>query len=169
MDPGHLSAFLIVALLLGLAGAFGWRQRQALLRLSQDATIAEEDRLYLFNQAWRRLVGCGLMICLAALLAGWFLSGLNERADRIGDLAEAQRIEGGALQLDDEQKHSVRLFSLYWIVTLLVLLAFLSTAAFDLWAIHRYGKRHRNQIHADRKAMLEGELARIRSQRNGHV
>jgi hypothetical protein len=67
-----------------------------------------------------------------------------------------------------EQEQFVRLYSLYWIVFLLVLLAVVLLAGVDFFAIRSYGQRQLRRIRADRRAMLEGELARLRSQRNGH-
>jgi hypothetical protein len=41
-------------------------------------------------------------------------------------------------------------------------------AAADFFAIRRYGRQQYRQIQEGRRAMIEGELARLRSQRNGH-
>jgi LPS O-antigen subunit length determinant protein (WzzB/FepE family) len=60
------------------------------------------------------------------------------------------------------------LWSSFWILTLLVLLGVIVLAGLDLIAIRRYGQRHLRQIQADRRAMIEQQIARVRSQRNGH-
>jgi hypothetical protein len=170
VEPVTLAfACVLVVVLLGLAGFYAWRQKLMLGRLRRADDLAAEDRLYLRNQVWRRLAGCVLMVLLAGLVAGWFLAGLNQQAIDVGEQAAAQRAQGGPVRLDADQKRAVNVFSLYWIVTLLVLLAFLATAALDLWAIYRYGLRHHRQIAADRRAMIADELARLRSQRNGHA
>jgi len=70
--------------------------------------------------------------------------------------------------LDAEQKQFRRWYVGYWISALLLLLAVVCLAGFDLWAIRRYGNRHMQQIRDDRKAMFQEELSRLRSQRNGH-
>jgi hypothetical protein len=51
---------------------------------------------------------------------------------------------------------------------LILLMSIIFLAAIDFFAIRRFGLRHYRQIQADRRAMIEGELTRIRSQRNGH-
>ena len=50
---------------------------------------------------------------------------------------------------------------------LLLVFAMILLAAFDFWAIARFGIRHHRQIQEDRRAMLESHAARLRSQRNG--
>ena len=68
---------LIVVLLLALAFFFAWRQVQTLRRLRLQTELPPEDQNYYKHQSWRRLVGCALMILLAALLSGWYLLGFD--------------------------------------------------------------------------------------------
>jgi hypothetical protein len=169
VDPIHrVFGFLIISVLLALATYFIWRQRRVLRVLRADESLPPDDRRYVRNQAFRRLAGSGLMVVLAALLTGLFLLGLGDRATELGERNEAQRARGEQPVLDPEQRQFVNVFTWYVITMLLVLLGSLSIAAFDLWAIHRYGQRHRRQIQADRREMIERQVARMRSQRNGH-
>ena len=50
----------------------------------------------------------------------------------------------------------------------LVLLTLVCLAFFDLFAIRRFGRRHYRQIQDDRRAMIERQVALLRTQRNGH-
>jgi len=78
VNPNELAVILVfVAVLLGLAGYFGWRQVQTLRRLRLQTELPPEDQNYYKHQSWRRLVGCALMILLAALLSGWYLLGFD--------------------------------------------------------------------------------------------
>lgn len=158
---------LMVVLLLTLAGYFGWRQIQTLRGVRQASELSSEDRSYYRHQAWRRLVGCALMVVLAALLAGWYLLGfdtqtaaLNLRGNTTDPAANFQR--GVAVQ------RFVNLASSYMIFTLLVLLALVCVGAIDVLAIRRFGIRHYRKIQSDRRAMIEQQVAIMRSQRNGH-
>ena len=108
------------------------------------------------------------MVLLAVLLAGWFALGLNTRANDLGELNAAQRERGEEPVLDAEQRHFINVSTYYVISILLVLLGTLCLAALDIWAIHRYGQRHRRQIQAERKDMIERQVNRLRSERNGH-
>ena len=51
---------------------------------------------------------------------------------------------------------------------LILLMASLFLAAWDIWAIRRFGRRHLSQIDADRRAMVQEQVTILRSRRNGH-
>jgi ABC-type Fe3+ transport system permease subunit len=163
--PQLVSTILLVAVLLGLAVYYAWRQWQTLRGLDVEE-LAAEDRRYYRNRGWRRLAGSGLMILLAALFAGSFL--IEDRAQELADRNEAARAQHEEVDLNPEERQFRKFWAGYWIVLLLGLLAFLVLAAFDFWATHRYGLRHYRQLQADRRAMLEREIAILRRERNGH-
>src|SRR5437764_9767901 len=158
VDPAEL--FFLVALaavLVGLAGYFGWRQVQTLRGLAGQPA---EDRSYLRRQAVRRLVCCTLMVVLAGLLLGnIFLEPHLQEMSR--QLAQQQ---GEASQ---ENKEFARFFGVYQGAALIVLFALLLLAAVDFWAIARFGMRHRRQLQADHRASLHEEIARLRRRHNG--
>lgn len=161
----------IVLVLLGLAGFFARRQWQTLRTLRADADVAAEDRAYFTAQAWRRLLGCVLMLAFAGMLAGWYAFGLNARTDELrqqGQAAAAAADEDSGGGFNPEQQRTYNLVSGYWIVATLLLLALLLLACSDIWAIRRYGMRHLRRIRSDRKAAIEKEIADYRSRRNGH-
>lgn len=175
MDPGKLEFFyasVIVVVLAGLAGYFGWRQVQALRGLRGADHPSPEDRRYEYGKIWRRLASCTLMGVLALLFAGFYLLDLNERAVALaaqGKAAHAQAEGGKPPEMSAEQKRFVNFFSTYWAVSVVVLLAILGLAAADLWAIRRYGLRHYRQIQSDRREMIEQQRALLRKERNGRT
>jgi hypothetical protein len=158
---------LLVVVLLALAGFFAWQQGLALRGLRRAPDLSPEDRRYTRNQAWRRLVCSGLMVLLAVMLGVWLFY-LGKPLGELAALSDAARDRGQPMQLDPEQKRSATLYLYYWLFALMLLLALISLAAVDFFAIRRYGQRHYRQIQADRRAMIEQELVRLRSQRNGH-
>jgi hypothetical protein len=161
--PEQIVGLLIVVVLLAIAGWFGWRQIQTLRTLPRQENLSSEDRHYFRSQAWRRLVGCVLMLMLAGLLAGWFLLGLNEFATTLGK--QAKEAGDGGLTAEERQRLNVCIY--YVVGLLLVLLATIGTAWVDFWAIRRYGLRHRRQIQDERRAMIERQVARLRREGNG--
>jgi hypothetical protein len=165
VNPSAELAFaaVIVVILLALAGYYGWRQWQTLRGLRHQENLTAEDRRYFRNQAWLRLVSCGLMVVLACLMAGSYLSGREEHAREL-----AQPGATAAQKADPEQKRFANQYITYWIFSLLVLMVIVFLTVFDLVAIRRYGLRHLRKIQADRRAMLERQVALLRSQRNGH-
>jgi len=157
-------AFIVI--LLAMAGYFVWQQLQARRTLRTSPDLDPEERRYLQGQVWRRLICSGLMVLLAGMLAtSFYLEGPASQLVREG---EANRERGERLPPTPEQEQFVTLYSAYWVAFLLVLLAVVMLAGVDFFAIRNYGMRQLRRIRADRRAMLEGELARLRSQRNGH-
>jgi hypothetical protein len=158
-------AAVIVVVLLGLASFFAWRQLHA-LRLARSGELSVEERSYHHRQAWRRLASCALMVVLAAMLAGWYFSSQAAeltRQARVSGAVPAPRPPPTA-----EQRRLLNESGFFWILFILVLLALMYLALLDWWAIRSFGRRSYRQIQADRQAMLEREVARLRSERNGH-
>ena len=164
VEPNQiLFTSLLIVVLLALAGFSIWRQWLTWQRLEREPA---EDQLFLRRQVRRRLACAGLMILLAGLLGLSFV--LEGPANQLVAQGEAARARGQWEPLDPEQQRFFHLWGGFWIVALLVLLAIIVLAGLDLLAIRRYGQRHMRQIQADRRAMIEQEIARFRSQRNGH-
>jgi hypothetical protein len=152
---------VIVAALLGLAGFFGRRQVRVLRAAGEAPGVSAEDRAYVRRQAWRRLTCSGLMVLLAGLLIGWYWLGVNNAVLQL--LSDAQA--GGDLQPD--QRRTLNWLLVYIIAVVAILLVLLVLALFDVLAIRRFGMRHYRQIQADRRAMIEQEVSRLRGGRNG--
>jgi hypothetical protein len=159
----------IILVLLGLAGHFARRQWQTLRSLRDQPDLSPEDRSYYRSQTWRRLTGCLLMVAFAGMLAGWYVLGLSQQAENLRRQGEEQAAQADPPgKLDKEQQRSVNVFSTYWIIATLLLMAMIVLACTDFWAIRRYGLRHLRRIQSDRRAALEKDIALYRSRRNGH-
>ena len=161
-------AGLIVVVLIGLAVYYGPRQFQVLRNLGAQEGLDVADRRYHRAQAWRRLINSVLMLVLAGLLAGSYMVGQERMAGQFGTAANTKAGNSAGGGPNTEQKRFVNQYSATWIVIVLVVLAILCLAFADLWAIRRFGLRHYRQIQADRREVIQQELARLRSQRNGH-
>jgi hypothetical protein len=155
-------AVVIACVLLGLA-VFGWRQWLTLHARARQPELSPEDRHYFQAQANRRLIISAIMLVLAVLLAGIYLSGQGLPLTPPGGASAAPA------RPDEESTRSRNAqYSLLWIIFSLLLLGLVILAFIDMRAIRRYGLRHYRQIQADRRDMLEREVARLRSERNGH-
>lgn len=166
MDPEQLFATLIILVLLVLAVYFAWRNR-LLFQGLRYLELAPEDRRYHLALAWRRLVGCALMVVLAGLLTWWYWGGQEQRARELAGRQAQVGQDGAPAEPSAERQRFFNQFSTFWIIFSLVFLGWISLAFFDFWAIRRFGLRQYRQIQADRRAMIEHQLARLRSQRNG--
>jgi hypothetical protein len=163
-----LFAVVIFVTVLALACYFGRQQLQTLRGLPNQPDLPPEDRDYLRRQALLRLIGCVLLVVLGTQVGAAFVFGLEDRVRLLGQQMEAQRARGEPAQLDPDQQALRRFYGFYWIAALIVLLLIVFLAAYDIWSIRRYGRRHMLKIHAERRAMIENEVARRRSERNGH-
>jgi hypothetical protein len=103
------------------------------------------------------------------MVGSYYLFGLDARATALGDLIQARVDQNIKPVLDPEQQRLRWTWLAFWIGTTIVLMTIVFLVAIDIWAIRRYGRRHMQQINADRRAMVEDQLARHRSERNGHV
>ena len=159
-----LIAWLLVLVTVALAALFARQQIRTLRRLPTTAELSPEDRTYLRRQAFRRLAGCVLMVAVAGMMSFWYVNGYDAGIDAIGAARDQQK-EAGNMGLSPEHESAGRFFVYYVNTMLLLLLALLILAGFDLLAIRRYAIRHSRQIREDRRAMLESELAALRRER----
>jgi hypothetical protein len=157
---------VVIIIVTAAVGAYyAWRQWQALRRLRADQTTPEDERTFLRNQAWRRLAGSVLLLVFSGLFVGMFyLEGPASELVRQGEEAKARDEQK---PLDPEQKKFVRLYGAYWIVLLLLVLAIIALAGYEIYAIRRFSVQHLRRIQDERRAMIASETARIRRERNG--
>ena len=168
LPAGQVAFTIILAfVLLTMACYFGWRQVMALRSLRSPSETPAEDRLYIRQQAYRRLICSVLMFVLACLLAGSLA--IEGQMQELVDRGEKNRERNEVRALNPEEQKFFDRWRIFWAVTLLLLLGIMLLAAIDFFAIRRYSLRQFRQIQADHKLLIEGEIARIRSQRNGHT
>jgi hypothetical protein len=161
-------ATLIVIVLVGLSLYFGRQQQQSLRWLREQPDLPPEDQRYYRRQAWLRLVNCGLMLLLAVLVGVYYI-GFDARVAALAELIQARQERHEQVPLDAEQLQLRRLFAGFCFTVLIILMTIVFLVAVDIWAIRRYGRRHLRQINADRRAMIDDQLSRMRSERNGHA
>jgi hypothetical protein len=170
--PNQLvTGFVLVVAVLALALYYAWRQLKSLRQPSEPGS--PEDR-YRRAQIRRRLISSALMLVLAAQLAGALIF-LEDRAQQQGRRADARaevRQRGGEAQPTVEERNFARLYGAYWLATLVVLLVIVMLALADLWATRRFAVQAHRQLQADRREMIDREIARLRQEkqeRNGHT
>jgi len=156
---------LAISVLLGLAFYFGWRQVLALGELREQTSLPAEESLHQRGQAHRRLAGCGLMVLLALLLAGWQIF-LEDKAEALRVQRAALPDDGTAPPLTDSERDFVRFCVSFWIVFLMILLVVVALAGVDLWTTRRRGLREHRKLLDDQRLMLERQVERYRQERN---
>jgi hypothetical protein len=154
----------LVVVLLFVALLYGVRQIVALRRMRLPEELPPGEWNYQRSQARRRLVMSFLLLVLAVMLAVALIY-LENPAEQLKQTLEQQ---GEEKPLDPEQRGFARLYAIFWIIFLLVLMAVVLLAALDFWATRRYGIRLHRKLIADRRDMIEREVSRLRQERNGH-
>lgn len=155
----------LVAVLLGLAGAFGWRQVRRLREL-RTQTLPEDEMRWERRKAWRRLISAGLLGLMAVLMVGqlvWWEPASQRLIEEREKLAEGDRPD-----YTPEEKLLVRVWAGTWVALLLLLLGVVVLAGADLWATRRYALRQFRKLQDDRRAMIARQTTRLRQERNGH-
>jgi hypothetical protein len=181
---------VLVALQLALAGYYGWKSVRTLRRTGPLFEMMPDERQFLRRQGWRRLVNSIFMFLFACLLPASHLSGLEARADKLGDERVKQRAEahrnsdeGNSAAPDNtsdgpkndrpppemtpEQKRLAHLYAGFWIVALVLLAIILILAGIDVLATRSYAMMKLREYQADRNEQVQRELDRWRRERNG--
>jgi hypothetical protein len=169
VDIAQPIAYLLAVVVAVLAVGFGSQQRNTLHRLRSPSELPQDESKYLRTQAWLRIACCALMLVLAGLVAGAYASGMEARVTDLGRTIQAHRDRGEEVVISPEDKLFRKLYGGYWSGTLLVLFAIVVLAGIDIWMIRRFQRRGLAKINADRREMLEEQVAILRSRRNGHV
>lgn len=132
-------------------------QFRNLARLRSQA-FASDDRTYLRSQCRRRILTSSLLLVLAGLLAGAYLSGGQQKFEALGELSQ-QDPPGTPT---DEDREFVKLWSVYWIITLGVLFLVVLTAVIDYVAVAVYGRSQLRRIQHEQRDLLDRDLAMYR-------
>jgi len=158
---------LIIALLLGVAGYFAWKQVATLRGLRAVAEPLGDEQIYLRKQAVRRLIGCGLMTLLAGMMIASYFAGLEAWGTALENAAAAPGEKLENRELDQQRRSFLSFYASFYIGVLLIVLLLLFIAALDFWAIQRYHLSQYRRIQAERKELVQEQAARFRHQRNG--
>ena len=168
MGTGELVfGILIVVVTAALGAYYAWRQWQMLRRLRGDPALADDERQFLRNQAWRRLAGAVLMLLFAGLFVGVFF--LEDPASRLQQTGENLVANNERREFNESERHFMHFYGGYVIVLLLLVLGFITIAGYEIFAIRRYSVRQMRRIQDERRAMIASETARMRRERNGHA
>ena len=150
MIVGYLFAAFLILLALG-AGA---RQLVTLARVRIQPYMAVEDRNYYRGQARRRMLASGLLGVIGAMIAYWYVSGMDARMDAIP--------EGDKTDADWEFTRQV---GFYWITVILLLGVVVTVAVIDFIATRKYWMARYKEIKADHESKLQRDLAVFRQQK----
>lgn len=147
------------------------RQWRSLRRLNRGPTVPSDDRRYLRDRAWRRILNSVLLLILAGMLSGSYLSGMEDRADAIARAAMERRLAADAdpdrppVEQPAELRDFARFYFAWWIATLIVLMFVVILAFFDLWSTRKYAWQQLRLIRDEQRTLLERDLAMYKQTR----
>jgi hypothetical protein len=156
---------LIVVGLVGLSLYFGQAQFASLRRLRTLPEPLDDEGQYERRKARLRIVSCALTLLMATQITVI----LATHEPTLGKVKREREGVDPAVKPTDEQRFLVRVYFSEWIAVLLVLLVVLVLAALDLWATRRFALRQYRKINADRRAMIQRQVNRMREQKNGET
>ncbi len=154
------AAFCLSALLAGIA-VVSLRYQVRTWRRLRTESLASDDRRYLRGVAQRRTLNAVLLLVLAGMLAGAYLSGGQQELNRIAGLP-AQDPPGERTPEDDE---FVKSWAIYWIVVLALLFFVIVIAVADYTATSLYARQQFRRIRNEQRTLLERDLAVYRQQK----
>jgi small-conductance mechanosensitive channel len=157
-------AWIVVIVTTLAAVALGYRQLKVWQWLRQNEVgLSSEDATYHRWSIGRRITGCVLLLLLAAMIAGIYVFDIASGLEELMALGEQAKNTGQ--KLNEEQERFVMGALRYVITLLLVLMGIFFLVGWDILAIRQFGRRHRQRIRDDRRAMLERQLPILYAER----
>ncbi len=165
MLVGVLLAIFLLLLGLGTAAT----QRRTLRRLREERYLPSDDRVYFRGQVRRRLAVSAVLVIMGAMIGWAFLSGMEARADRIGEHQAEAKVhdpeDGEKREPDPEERRFARFWGSYWIAILVLVGLIVCLATLDFWATRVYWMARYREMRADHEAKLQRDLAVYRQQK----
>jgi len=160
-----------VLMLLGLGTAA--MQRRTLRRLREERFLPDVDRAYFRGQVRRRIAVALILVVIGGMIGGAFLSGMEERADKIGDKQrddqanadKQQPADAEKPEPDPEERRFAKLWGAYWIAIVALVGLVVCVAILDFWATRVYWMGRYREMRADHEAKLQRDLAVYRQQK----
>lgn len=159
MSPPTTALLLSIGLMLfGLTTSlYQIRGRRA---LKARLLVPSDEATYFGQRHRRRLINGVLIAVIGAMIGGAYLSGLERRADDLGDRkGEVAAAEGEKPKMTDDQKMFVRFWAFYWVVVMVLVFVVLMLAFRDAWATRRYAMGQFAHIRDEHEQKLRRDLA----------
>ena len=147
-----------------LGGLTAYLQYRGLRHLASRSHVPSDEYAYLKSRHRRRLLTGCLLCIIGALLAGAYLSGLETKADELGEARPAPA-DGEKPKMTDEQKQLFRIWAIYWIAVIGLVFTILILALIDAVSTRRYWLAQYRNIQEEHNTRLRRDLAVYRQQK----
>ena len=156
-----MAAAFFLSFVLAAIALVSLRYQVRNLRRLRNESLASDDRRYLRGVAQRRTVNAVLLLVLAGMLAGAYLSGGQQELNRIAGL----KVQDPPAERTPEDDEFVKSWAIYWIVVLALLFFVIAVAIADYTATSLYGRQELRRIRQEQRTLLERDLAVYRQQK----
>ncbi len=160
-------ALVLAAGLILLGIATGYVQVRGLRTLAARKHVPSDEHSYLRNRYRRRLLTAAVLVALGGLIGGTYLSGMEQRADQLGEPRPPQADADPAdrPKMTDAEKQFLRFWTVYWALALVLVFLLVGLATIDALATRRYWLTLYRQIKEEHQDKLRRDLAVYRRHR----
>jgi hypothetical protein len=150
-----MAAAFFLSFVLAAIAAVSLRYQVRNFRRLRTESLASDDRRYVRGVARRRTVNAVLLLVLAGMLAGAYLSGGQQELNRIAGL----KLQDPPAERTPEDDEFVKSWAIYWSVFLVLLFFVVAVAVADYTATSLYGRQELRRIRQEQRTLLERDLA----------
>jgi hypothetical protein len=155
-----MAAAILLTALLAVIAVVSLRFQWSNWRRLRSESLASDDRRYLRGLFQRRTLNSVLLLTLAGMLAGAYLTGGMQELTRIAALKQ----QDPPLDRTPEDDEFVKSSIIYLMVGLGLLFVIVMVAVADYTATSLYGRQQLRRIQQEQRTLLERDLAVIRQQ-----
>ena len=169
MNQPAVVAMMLAVPLVVLGAVSTYWQIRGMKSLAARSHVPQDEFDYLRKRHRRRLVNGIILTVIGGMIAGAYLSGMEQRADQ-GRAAFAKHVaeegeDGKPPPPTPEEKQFFRFWSTYWIVVLILAFVLIMSASSDAWATRKYGMKIYREMRDEHRARLARDLAVFRQQK----
>ena len=133
-------------------------QYRGLARLRATKIFPSDERTYYRRRYLRRIITGFLIATIGGMIAGAYLSGMEGRADALGE-GGGQVAPEDKKPMDEGDKRFVRFWGGYWIAVVVQVFLVMVLALVDVLATRRFALQQYQTIREDHETKLRRDLA----------
>jgi len=165
VNESNAVAIGLGAIIVGIGLLTGWFQIAGLRALKARKLVPSDELAYFRGRYRRRLLTAMVLVSLGTLVAGAYASGMEKKADQLGEPREPADPDAPKPELNQDEKDFIRFWGIYWILVLVLVFALVAFATLDEWATRRYWMAQYKHIREDHQIKLRRDLAVMRKQK----
>lgn len=158
MNPKMIAALALAVPLVVVGLLSTWQQLRGLRDLRARKLVPSDEAAYLRGRHRRRFVVGLLVAVIGGLIAGAFLSGMEARADELGEKKPTDA-NGEKKEMTDEERQFVWRWGAYWMGVMALTFVLIGLAIADGLASRRYWLKLYREMRDEHNSQLRRDLA----------